>query len=571
MSNRRVILQQRLGLGDVVVLTAVARELRRHGIEVGVKTHFSPVWAGHRDIAISPDWPDAAIVTDMIREGIATARQGVRQHVLTWCCFAAGRQLGLDLMPRLPKPWIETTPEEDEPPLSGDYWVVVAGGKFDTTTKLWSPAAWQSTVDGLRDRGFAVAQAGAMHRLHWHPRLSGVIDYVSKDPSPRQFFRLIKHSCGVICGVTAAMHIAAAFDKPCVVLAGGREEPWWEEYSDTWAAFGNEAGPVRVPHRFLHTIGKYDCCLNLGCWRHRTTPLKNLDQYDSLLCHKPVDVGTTVFKADHLETTAVPQCLNDITPATVLAEVDTYAKREAAVPFPPQRRISVCVLCYGEHTELAVRCLSSILTAARGFDLDLHVGLNAVCDRTRNYVKAIPGAKIYDHPENAKKYPVMRAMFENITEDVVFWFDDDAQVINTRLFDIAMSRVAEEPEVAAWGRPFRYDPATAANVSADPLAWFKAADWWRDYIPDPTRPTSIEFLVGWFWFARSSAIRAAGVPDARLNHNGGDITIGAQLQQAGFKFGSFNADKMDVWCPSRTEGGRRGYSEKFPWQTCDSL
>ena len=75
----------------------------------------------------------------------------------------------------------------------------------------------------------------------------------------------------------------------------------------------------------------------------------------------------------------------------------------------------------------------------------------------------------------------------------------------------------------------------------------------------------IDFAVGWCWAIATEAIRAANIPDVRLGHNGGDITIGEQMHQAGLGIQSWNKAKSLIACPSRENGGRRGYSEKFPW------
>jgi hypothetical protein len=105
-----------------------------------------------------------------------------------------------------------------------------------------------------------------------------------------------------------------------------------------------------------------------------------------------------------------------------------------------------------------------------------------------------------------------------------------------------------------------------------PDRWFKDATWYQGVqfrLPQTETPapngSCIDFVVGWFWAAAVETLHAADIPDTRLNHNGGDITIGAQLAQTGFKIRQFNRNKCYVACPSREGGGRRGYSEAFPW------
>ena len=77
----------------------------------------------------------------------------------------------------------------------------------------------------------------------------------------------------------------------------------------------------------------------------------------------------------------------------------------------------------------------------------------------------------------------------------------------------------------------------------------------------------VDFAVGWFWALDTVLMQTANIPDKRLNHNGGDITIGAQVHQAGYKIQQFNKGKSLISTPKKTEGGRRvgGYEESFPW------
>jgi hypothetical protein len=110
-----------------------------------------------------------------------------------------------------------------------------------------------------------------------------------------------------------------------------------------------------------------------------------------------------------------------------------------------------------------------------------------------------------------------------------------------------------------------------------PLAWFQAASWWKQQPlrlknMERTAPNGscIDFAVGWFWAMEVAAMRAANIPDERLWHNGGDITIGAQMRQAGFKIKSFNQERELIFTPPKEKGGRRGWSEAMPWADAET-
>jgi hypothetical protein len=113
------------------------------------------------------------------------------------------------------------------------------------------------------------------------------------------------HAQGVLCPVTFAMHLAAAVDvkngapknRPCVVVAGGREPSQWEAYPH---------------HQYIHTNGALLCCDNGGCWRSRTVPLGDGDPKDQLdkLC---VDVVGNL-----------PRCMDMITDDEVIRRIELY-------------------------------------------------------------------------------------------------------------------------------------------------------------------------------------------------------------------------------------------------------
>ncbi len=127
------------------------------------------------------------------------------------------------------------------------YWIVMAGGKWDISTKWWPTERYQEVIDRMRGK-VAFVQCGSNGDRH--QGLHGVTNLIGQT-TLREFIRLIYHSDGVICPVTAAMHVAAALEKPCVVIAGQREPQTWEHYPD---------------HDYL-TGERQFCCPISGCWR----------------------------------------------------------------------------------------------------------------------------------------------------------------------------------------------------------------------------------------------------------------------------------------------------------------
>jgi hypothetical protein len=123
-------------------------------------------------------------------------------------------------------------------------------------------------------------------------------------------FYLIAHSDGVICGITQGMHLAAAFDKPCVVLAGGREPDWWVAYrNDNPSLIGHV---VPTPHVFLSTQGQMPCCMATGCGK---SGIELSDRHG----HNRLCVSLKRHSGR-----LVPECHTRITASMVLQGVDSY-------------------------------------------------------------------------------------------------------------------------------------------------------------------------------------------------------------------------------------------------------
>jgi ADP-heptose:LPS heptosyltransferase len=188
---------------------------------------------------------------------------------------------------------------------------VVGGGKRDFTAKWWAPERYQEVVDHFKDEILFVQCGEASHH---HPPLKGVLNLVGKTDL-RQMVRLMYHADGVLCPVTMHMHLAAAVEtksgrpknRPCVVVAGGREPSHWEAYPH---------------HQYLHTLGMLPCCDNGGCWKSRVVPLGDGDEKDKSLCLRPrPQAGGGVL----------PQCLDMITAKDVIRAIENYRQYEGAI------------------------------------------------------------------------------------------------------------------------------------------------------------------------------------------------------------------------------------------------
>ncbi len=322
--KRRFILSHHRSPGDLVCLTALVRDLHLTypgQFETDFNTTVGPVWANNPYITRLWNHNQKNPVITSPGSQMITCQygKGIREQNNETIHFAAyfhrdfQKQTGIEVPMLHPHGDLHMSQAEiNTPPVEGRYWLIMTGGKSDFTIKVWHSNYFQEVSDRIGEMGLGVVQSGATHGGHWHPRLQGdhVIDLVGWG-SFREWMQQIYHAEGIICGVTGAMHIAAALQKPCVVIAGGREAWWWEAYVNENRGFGPIAsGKVPVPHRFLHTIGLLDCCRHHGCWKNKVVPLGK----ERLLCKLPVMTPEM----------PIAKCMQLITPDHVMEAVMSY-------------------------------------------------------------------------------------------------------------------------------------------------------------------------------------------------------------------------------------------------------
>lgn len=315
--TRDLILKCDLSPGDILMLTAAVRDLHRAHpgrFRVDVRTPAPALWENNPHLTKLDERDPGVEVIEMQYDLIHRSNEQP-YHFIHGYAHHLEEALGIRIpvtrfkgdihLSDAEKSWMNQVAEE---PIGwhGEFWIMIAGGKYDFTAKWWDPARYQEVVDHFSGR-IQFVQCG--ERGHWHPRLRGVIDLVGKTDL-RQFVRLAYHSSGVVCPVTFAMHLAAAVETPpdrpknraCVVIAGGREPSQWEKYGH---------------HRFLETNGALPCCDEGGCWKSRCQPLGDGDEKDGddQRCLLPIQVNPTLV---------IPRCLDMIGAADVIRAIESY-------------------------------------------------------------------------------------------------------------------------------------------------------------------------------------------------------------------------------------------------------
>lgn len=308
----RLILRNNQSPGDVTMLTAAVRDL--HKVYPGqfltdVRGECPDLWL-HNPYLTPLSENDSTVRVIHCRYPLINRSNEWPYHFLHGFIHFLNRELRLAIRPSAIKGDIHLTDEEKKLPsrvqsilgMDLPFWIVAAGGKADYTIKWWSTERYQAVVNALRGRVLFVQVGMAGHH---HPALRHVIDLRGKT-SLRELVLLMHHAQGVLCPVTAAMHLAAAVPvkpgapklRPCVVVAGGREPPHWESYPN---------------HQFIHTVGMLTCCETGGCWRKRTVPLGDGDKRDlpENLCRQVV-AGP------------LPRCMAMISPDDVVRRIEGY-------------------------------------------------------------------------------------------------------------------------------------------------------------------------------------------------------------------------------------------------------
>lgn len=318
---RHLVVTHGLAPGDITVLTGLVRDIQvsHPGLfRIDVNTTCEELWDNNPHITRFRQSPpkDTEYYRACYGMGL-TLTEYETIHFMAYFHRDFKDKLKISVPVTKPYPDLHLSQDErNSSPVDGRYWLCFPGGKTDFTAKLWSTSQWVELIARLSAAGFACVQAGHKNNRgpvqHINPTIPGMAINLVGKTSVRDLLRLIYHADGVICGVTFAMHAAAALQKPCVVLGGGRECWWWEAYvkENRGLAAPEVLSQLRVPHRFLHTTGHLDCCQHHGCGKSHTLP----QEAKGGCCSNPI-----VTPGD-----ATPLCMQLITPELVELAVYSY-------------------------------------------------------------------------------------------------------------------------------------------------------------------------------------------------------------------------------------------------------
>ena len=238
-AGEKLILSCRLSPGDIMTLTAAIESL--HATYPGqyvtdVRTPCPAIWEHNPHITPIADDDRSAKRIAMEYPQIHRSNQ---EPVNFLSCYTEylGEQIGKPLKLTTNRPhlylssaekgWLTMIEEHHTHGRRVPYWLVNAGVKGDYTAKQWPVEHYQAVIDATfgRIQWVQIGESG-----HNHPTLANCINLVGQTDH-RMLHRLAYHAAGSLGPVTYLMHLMAAFEKPYIYIAGGREPATWLSYS----------------------------------------------------------------------------------------------------------------------------------------------------------------------------------------------------------------------------------------------------------------------------------------------------------------------------------------------------
>jgi ADP-heptose:LPS heptosyltransferase len=288
--KRKIILKQKQSPGDILTFTRSVTDLKLSYPEwdIDVKTPANEIFENCPHIThLDEKDPEVEVFNITYPDINISGWNGL--HYSDAFRNNMEEQLGVKIVKTGFKPelWISDEEKgwinqvEAEFGWKGPFWLLNAGQKPDNDLKYYY--RWQEVVD-LLNFHFAdkvkIIQIG--HSSHKHKKLEDVLDLVGKTDI-RQLIRLAYWSEGLVGPLSFQFVLAAALEKPGVVVAGGKEGVNWHIY----------------PHiRHICTNGTIDCCKWDGCWKSKKEDCLHYSEDEGPLCYsliKPHMIAESVL------------------------------------------------------------------------------------------------------------------------------------------------------------------------------------------------------------------------------------------------------------------------------------
>ena len=290
-----IIFRNKQAVGDTLLFTCAIRDLKAR----------YPNWPVNVDSTTMHIWDNNPYLDKKVNKGTARiVKVGPSylvnksniddRHFTNAFRISIQDRLGIKFPqgPIYPDIWMTKDEVNSEPLVERPYWIITAGEKGDWTAKGYPYKWWQEVVNMLPDIKFV--QIGS--KKHQHKPLKGdnVINFIGKTEDPntgiRDLFKLFYFAEGSVGLLSFQMHLSAAFNLPCIVVAGAREPIRLNQYSG---------------QRHLSLDGCLPCVEQKACWVCNTEKAcRNKTHVDG--------IGT------------IPKCMELIKPTDIVNAIEQY-------------------------------------------------------------------------------------------------------------------------------------------------------------------------------------------------------------------------------------------------------
>jgi hypothetical protein len=264
-AGKRLLLQNGWGIGDELLLSAVAREIVRAHPE-------TKVWIRSRHGFRFPSYvesgpPDSeALDVETIYQNAVLYGPGhhspfpghLVQQMLDKVALDTGiKVIASDVRPELSVPSVRRT---EDPTV-----LLHSGTNPRLPSKDWGLARWEALARNLRSSGIRVRQVGGREET----LLAGAEDL--RGTAPGELGEIFAESWAAVSVVGFLMHLAEAVRTPAVVIYGGREHPAIDGYPDQVHL---SSGPLACRGRWgCHLAPDHECPNGMKCMEALTPEL----------------------------------------------------------------------------------------------------------------------------------------------------------------------------------------------------------------------------------------------------------------------------------------------------------
>jgi hypothetical protein len=228
-------------------------------------------------------------------------------------------------------------------------------------------------------------------------------------------------------------------------------------------------------------------------------------------------------------------------------------------------RVTICTLLFGDFPKLHENFLKHLLATTNPDWVSIHVGTNSLAPAASEWLTTLRDRGDIQYldmsADNRKKYPVMRHLFHEsgVETKWMVWLDDDTICDKDPAW---LEKMCWQAIGGYKARTRAVAPVARYKMTRRWTEWCQAATWWKDrpwHKPHPTNRLYALFPLGSFWMIHTQTARDLDIPDPRIGHNKGDVSIGCQLWQSNYDIAVFDSRRTIV---SWNNSARRGLTDK---------